>query len=87
MITDELVKDVLTTWVILFGTRHVLASEIYDNLNSDELQGDNFWIHVVKEKHYIATSDVFNAEEGVSKRHWYITDAGIRHLQQESSGV
>lgn len=72
MVDDNLVKQLLTEWLMHFGTREVGIDETLSKL-SDEYNHDNFWEYVVDECKYIKCD---------TKRYtWQLTDAGVKHLQ------
>jgi hypothetical protein len=72
MVDDNLVKQMLTEWLVLFGTRVVHVDETVAKLSTG-YNVDNLWEYVVDECKYIHFD---------TRRYtWQLTDAGIKHLQ------
>lgn len=71
MVDDNLVRQLLTEWLVLFGTRVVDVDETIDKL-SKGYNVDNLWEFVVDERKYIH----FDSQRYT----WQLTDAGIKHL-------
>ena len=72
MVDDNLVRQLLTEWLVLFGTRVVDVDETIDKLSTG-YNVDNLWEYVVDECKYIHFD---------TRRYtWQLTDAGIKHLQ------
>lgn len=90
MVDEQLIHDLLLTWYISFGDRRVDADEIQSKLGvneagdfgTKEFDSDELWDAVIDERGMDYIRRDINADAK-----WWITEKGIKHLQQHSSGV
>jgi hypothetical protein len=82
MVDDNLVKELLTEWLVIFGMREVSVTDFQKHIHQNTVYDNTFWNYVVDRKKYIrlkATRTIGHMD-GEDDR-WQLTDAGIKHLQ------
>jgi hypothetical protein len=82
MVDDNIVKQMLTEWLVIFGTREVSVTDFQKHIHQNTVYDSTFWNYVVDRKKYIrlkATRTIGHMD-GEDDR-WQLTDAGITHLQ------
>lgn len=73
MVDDNLVKQLLTEWLMHFGTREVSVVETADKLGDTYNNNNDLWAYVVEQRKFLHRDNQWYT--------WQLTDAGIKHLQ------
>ena len=72
MVDDNLVNQLLTEWLMHFGTREVSVVETADKLG-DTYNNNDLWAYVVDKRKFLYLDTQCYT--------WQLTDAGVKHLQ------
>jgi hypothetical protein len=76
MVGDNLVKLILTEWLVLFGTKAVTYDEAQYYMGDvifKHYPDNHIWQHMIEEERYILYDP--------HAMTWQLTDAGVKHLQ------
>lgn len=80
---EQTPDDLLWAWYLTFGTRKLPANEIVKHKAVSGFPTP-FWNDLITDRKLMAIDE---AKPYTRDALWYITEAGIIHLQQESDGV